>query len=222
MRVRVILLDYLRHDHTENALRTNTLRAKYPFDLIKIDMKGLSAAFNEGLKDSLDYDAVVFMANDIELPERWLADMVHYATHIPNTGTIGFHTVESLPNPKEVNGLKIWEVLCAFGDTLITKQAIDKVGFFNTDFDPYGTQDYDYSWRVSKVGLLNYYIPGEAIHVGHDVGNGTEYRKMKDESLARAHAKANHWFQWYEKNGVYLPYDQEEVIINKNQFYGEA
>jgi hypothetical protein len=50
-------------------------------------------------------------------------------------------------------------------------------------------QDRDYAERATIAGFTNYYIPElRSEHIGHDVGNNTEYRQMKDESLQCAQA----------------------------------
>jgi hypothetical protein len=47
-------------------------------------------------------------------------------------------------------------------------------------------QDSDYSFRLKQTGHLNYYLGGlTAEHIGHDVGQDTPYRKMKDEGLSK-------------------------------------
>ena len=118
------------------------------------------------------------------------------------------HTVEGLPAPTEVNGLKIWETI-PFGNVLITKQAIDKVGYFNLDLDPYSVNDRDYWMRCELAGLRSYYIPGSAEHLGNDVGQTTDYRKMKDESLNLLWRKGEQWLEYYKNTGnYYLGYEQ--------------
>lgn len=184
---------------------------------------GVSGGLNQGIFSAKNYDAVVTLANDILMPENWLSEMVRYAQGIPETGTVGIHCVESIGATTMVHGLPVQRWAVAFGNVLIPMGVINKIGYFNTDFDPYSVQDADFAYRAEKAGFIHYYIPGmKSEHIGHDVGNGTEYRKMKDESLAKAAQKSLQWKGWYKNNGVYLPYDQEEVILNKNQFYGEA
>jgi hypothetical protein len=74
-----------------------------------------------------------------------------------------------------------------FGNNFFTRELIDTIGGYNTEYDPYGMQDRDYAERATIAGFTNYYLPElRSEHIGHDVGNGTEYRLMKDESLARA------------------------------------
>ena len=206
MKVAVIFLDYgERRTHTAKVLaRLN--QADYHFDLKIVDRKGIAAALNEGISSMPGYDYYAICANDILLPKGWLRQMVETAERLPNTGIVGIHCVESLPDVDE-NGVRpTW---CPFGDWLISKAVIDKIGYFNTEHDPYGMQDSDYGYRATKAGFYNYYIPNlKAEHIGHDVGNGTPYRAMKDESLARA---GQVYFEGVERynqtNNLYLPYN---------------
>ena len=205
--VTIILLDYLRHEHTHRVKDVNLNNAGYEFELIEVDMKGISAAINYGISQAIG--DVVTMANDILMPDNWLKDMVHYSTSIEDSAMVGMHTVEGLPEPTEVNGLKIWET-CPFGNVLITKKAIDKVGYFNLALDPYSVNDKDYYYRCHLAGLKNYYIPGTANHIGGDVGNGTDYRKFKDESLNSLWRRGEEFYNYYLSTGnIYLGYEQK-------------
>lgn len=187
MKVRVILLDYLRHQFTDQVKKHNTSNAGYDFDLLQIDMKGISKALNFGIKQSLDYDAIVTMANDILMPNNWLARMVEAAKFIPNTGMCGIHCVEGLGNTETINGITIHPNFTAFGNVLIPMCAIRIVGGFNEDYFPYGMDDYDMAYRLNKTGHINYYLHGmKSEHLGHDVGQPSDYRAMKDEGLSKA------------------------------------
>jgi hypothetical protein len=200
----IILLDYLRHDFTQRVKDVNLQNAGADFELVTVDMKGVSAAINEGIHQAVG--DVVTMANDILMPKNWLVDMLHYKTNIPNSAMIGMHTVEGLPALTELNGFPIWEC-CPFGNVLITKQAIDKVGYFNLALDPYSTNDADYWFRCQLAGLRSYYIPGTAEHIGNDVGQQTYYRKMKDDGLKQDKGKI--WIDYYKNTGnIYLDYTQ--------------
>ncbi len=180
------------------------IKKAYPFRKVFrfFENKGISAAINKGIALSRGYDAIVTLANDILMPDGWLLNMVHYALKIPNTGMVGIHCVESLPHLSESG---IYEVHTPFGNTLITRQALDKVGKFNTDFDPYGQQDADYGFRLNKTGFINYYIPGfKSEHIGHDVGQNSEYRRMKDAGLQKSNAAWNRAQEHYERNQSYF------------------
>lgn len=217
MKVAIIFLDYMRHDHTPAALK-NLTNAGHPFDLFTIDVKGVARAINDGIYRSAFagcvkqcvqnyyYDAVVTMANDITMPDGWLKSMVH-AMIYDNAGIIGIHTVEALPE-KDINGMH--PTFMPFGNVLITRDVIAKIGFFNEDHDPYGMQDSDYGYRATKAGFYNFYLPNmKAEHIGHDVGDTSEYRKMKDAGLAIAGEKYTKWCDHYDKTGnYYLPFNQ--------------
>jgi GT2 family glycosyltransferase len=204
MKVAILLLAQNRHDLTQRVINHNfynsgynadcflidngsdTLRVfDYPFKdcNFSIEKRGIAAGVNAGLRMTENYDAVCLLANDILLPENWLSKFVLYAQRIENTGIIGIHCVEELP--PIVDG--VHKTHTPFGDNFITRQLIDKIGGYNQDYDPYGMQDRDYGERATITGFTNYYLPDmRSEHIGHDVGNGTEYRRMKDESLARA------------------------------------
>lgn len=186
MKVAILFLDYQRHQYSEAALQS-IAKSGYPFDLFTINRKGIAAALNDGIDKTRQYDAVVFCANDIQMPENWLSEMVRYAEQIPESGMIGFHTVEHLPEMTFVNGLPIHQIFTAFGNVMMPRKAIDTIGYYNEAHDPYGMQDADYAYRLNKTGFINYYIPNlKAIHIGNDVGEKSDYRLMKDEGLAKA------------------------------------
>lgn len=204
MKVNVIFLDYLRKTHSQRTKNHNFGNAGYPFDFIEVDMKGISAAINYGIDNSKGYDAIVVMANDILLPNNWLFRMVEAATLIPDTGMAGIHCVEGHGELKNINTVNVRIVACAFGSVLHPMKAVRKVGYYNTDFDPYSFNDADYAYRLNCSGFINYYIEGlQAEHIGHDVGDGTEYRKMKDESLKSLMPKWTEVTTKYNESGNY-------------------
>jgi GT2 family glycosyltransferase len=214
MKVCILLLDYMRHDFTQQVKDVNLNNSYYPFSLITIDRKGIAAALNEGIEKARGHDAIVTMANDILMPPAWLALMVRAAEAIPNTGMCGIHTVEGIEPAEIVNGVVIHKSYTAFGNVLIPFKAIEKVGGFNTEYDPYGMQDADYAHRLLKTGHINYYLHDmRAEHIGHDVGNGTEYRKMKDDGLNLAGEKWNRLTKLYDET--------ENYIIDMKQAEGE-
>ncbi len=211
MKIACIFITCNRLDLTLQCIKQNFYNSGYDADVIWIDNnsdpkfketiskaynftqsfsfsenKGISHAINKGIELASGYDAVVTLANDILMPDNWLKAMVEAATRIQNTGMAGIHCVEGLGSLNELN---VHPTFTAFGNVLIPRKAIDTIGFFNTDYDPYGTQDADYAYRLNATGFINYYLPYlRSTHIGHDVGNGTAYRRMKDESLNKAAA----------------------------------
>ena len=206
MKVKIIFLDYQRHDFTSKVLGNNIDNANFPFELEKIDMFGISKAINYGIEQSKGFDAIVSVANDILMPYNWLLRMVQASLAIENTGMCGIHTVEGISEMKVVNGIPIHIQEASFGNVLIPMKAIERVGKFNEAFDPYGMQDRDYSYRLQQTGHLNYYLHDlRAEHIGHDVGQDTPYRKMKDEGLSKCdEIWARETKRYLETNNYYL------------------
>lgn len=205
MNINIILLDYHRHQFTEQVKQRNFNNAGHPFDYTVIDMCGIAAALNAGIKQSLHYDAVVTMANDILMPDNWLKAMVLAAVSIPNTGMCGIHCVEGLGDTETINGVTVHPSYTSFGNVLIPMEAIRKVGMFNEDYDPYGMQDADFALRLNNSGFVNYYLHGlKSEHIGHDVGQPSDYRRMKDEGLSVSGAKWEYWNKHYAENGYTL------------------
>ena len=203
MRVAVIFLDYARHEHTARTIES-LHNAGYPFDMFTIQKKGIASALNEGLDKAWNYDAVVTCANDILMPNNWLRTMIGYISDIPNTGMCGIHCVEGAGSPENINGVLVNRTPVAFGNVIIPATAFREVGYFSEEFDPYGMQDTDYGYRLSKIGFVNYYIPSiTSNHIGHDVGQETDYRKMKDEGLNKAQAVWEKLTTWYDSTNNY-------------------
>lgn len=208
MKVLIIFLDYHRHDFTEQVKKQNLNNAGHPFTIVNVNEKGIAKAINYGIKfaRALKVDSIVTMANDILMPDNWLANLVRHAEAIPNTGMAGIHCVEGLPELTEINGIKVHQTYTAFGNVLIPMKAVEAVGVFNEDYDPYGMQDADYAHRLNLSGFVNYYIQSKERqeHIGHDVGQETEYRKMKDEGLSLAGDKWGKWDKHYRETGNYI------------------
>jgi len=174
-------------------------------------MKGISKAINHGIFQSRNYDAIVTMANDILMPNDWLGRMVQAMNTIPNSGMIGIHTVEGITEPVNINGIQVHLQDAVFGNVLIPMEAINKIGYFSEAYDPYGMQDRDYSYRLHMTGHLNYYLSGlRAEHIGHDVGQDTPYRKMKDEGLSRCD------YLWAEQTKKYQ--DENNYTIFQSEY----
>jgi len=217
MKVAVIFLDYMRKTFSNEVLSHNTANAGHPFELHIIERLGLAAAFNEGLVKAAGADAFVFMANDITLPDNWLAEMVRHCQAIPKTGVIGIHTVEHLPALLNHYPLPIHVCFCPYGDQFIPAEVVRRIGGYNEDYDPYGMQDSDFALRAELAGFVNYYLPNmKANHVGHDVGQNSDYRRMKDEGLNQSAHKWSYWNDHYKTTGNLAHFTIEMV-----QFYGE-
>ena len=205
MNIAVLLLTQNRNDLTQRIIDQNFFNSGYDADCYLIDngseqvnfkypftgydlsktKRGIGAGVNAGFKIAKQYDGVCLLANDILLPQNWLSNWVMFAKRVSKTGIIGIHCVEELP--PLVDG--VHKTHTPFGDNFITRELIDAIGGYNEAYDPYGMQDRDFAERATIAGFTNYYLPDlKSEHIGHDVGNGTEYRAMKDASLQRAQA----------------------------------
>ena len=204
MNIAVILLTLNRNDLTKRVIDQNFKNSGYNADCYLVDngsdqvpyelydwancnvstkKRGIAAGVNAGLKMTKGYDGVCILANDILLPTNWLQNWVMFSQRVSKTGIIGIHCVEELPPLQD----GVHKTHTPFGNNFLTRELIDTIGGYNIEYDPYGMQDRDYAERATIAGFTNYYIPDlRSEHIGHDVGNGTEYRAMKDESLQRA------------------------------------
>lgn len=196
------------------------IKAAYPFTgSFRFDEnKGIAAALNKGielikefepirfglqfeeLSGALNYDAIMTLANDILMPQGWLRVLCQWVEKIPNTGMAGIHCVEGLP---DITALGVHEVFTPFGNALIPMGVIEKIGGFNTAFDPYGMQDSDYAHRLHIAGgFVNYYVPGlKSEHIGHDMDILSDYREMKNEGLKKAPVILEKALKKYNKSG---------------------
>jgi GT2 family glycosyltransferase len=157
--------------------------------------EGVSRAFNQLMNRAMG-DYICLIGNDIKLPTGWLDAMVAYAEVVPNSGIIGIKCTAELP-PLTVKKDHFAYNRAAhyldakydkvFGTMLFSRKVLSTVGGFHEGFHPYGLEDSDFNNRVNLAGFQSLYLPEAAWwsnHIGSDVGNGTDYRKMKDESLS--------------------------------------
>lgn len=204
MNVLVAILDYGRDKFTHQVIEHNTRNANYPFMSTIISVRGISKAINLAFNLSERYDAVFTMSNDILMPLGWLSKAVDAAKRIPHSGVIALHCVEKKHDPALINDVLVYPGEVVFGNALYPKRLIESVGHFNEDYDPYGMQDSDYCHRAWNNGFINYYLDiHTSEHIGHDVGEDTPYRKMKDEGLMKCPDKWMKWTHHYKMNQDY-------------------
>lgn len=150
---------------------------------------------NEGIGHSLNQlylrakgDVICCLGNDIEMPDDWLNSSKRLL-QLPNIGIVGFdwghgHT----PPITEKHGIKAgWlnsQLNRVFGSWLMNRSLIEHMGFFHEGYGPYGIEDSDFNERVNRSGYDSCYHPGlKSRHLVQDVGQNSDYRKMKDASL---------------------------------------
>lgn len=91
------------------------------------------------------------------------------------------------------------------GIKFFSRQVFNKVGYFWSEFSPYGNEDVEFNRRCRLAGLTNYYLGGgdRAQHMGHDVGEQSPYRQMKWDSLKRASDVLTKRFEFFDAGGTY-------------------
>ena len=140
---------------------------------------------------SNDYDLFCLLDNDIEIRRNnWLKELVETYEAIPKSGVTGIHS-EGLghdPYPAQVvDGITVHPYIDTFGTRLFSKNVLDTVGYFYEGYGLYGLIDNEYNCRAHYLGFLNYYLSGPSgKHQGPDVGEDSDYRRMKDASMLQA------------------------------------
>lgn len=211
MKVSLILLTIDRYEMTRKVLSTILPNAGYEYELLVCDngskdhrvidyIKSLNPAVhilhdeNKGMQYSQNLlltkatgDYLCFIGNDIMLPNGWLKELVVMNQNIPDSGISGIWCVMHKPDITVVNGNKIRQNESVFGTMFFNRAWFEKVGYVCEYFSPYGMDDSEYSFRSTRLGFRNYYLANKfSQHIGHDVGENSEYRKMKDLALSKA------------------------------------
>ncbi len=209
--ISILLLSWDRHDMLVKTLTDNLAKCNYPFELLICDQgsqdprviqflesknpvyfrknsrnEGIGHSFNQlYLRSSGEY--IALMSNDIEWPDNWGAMMVEWLNKVPNAGLCGFEWWPWLMPPitKKFGYDAHWLVADknrVYGPLMFKRVVPDQVGLFPEHFGPYG-EDFHFNERINRAGFNSFYIPGiKAKHIGNDVGEQSEYRKMKDKS----------------------------------------
>jgi GT2 family glycosyltransferase len=154
--------------------------------------EGVGRAFNQlFLRSTGEY--ICLLGNDILLPPNWAKTMIAYLDNIPNPGICGIDWGHSgmPPIDRKFGVVAHWltPVLDkVFGVCMFKRHLIEELGFFCDAFYPYGLEDSDFNNRVNLAGFNSFYVPNTILksnHIVHDVGEDSDYRRMKDESLTR-------------------------------------
>jgi GT2 family glycosyltransferase len=158
--------------------------------------EGVGRAFNQLLVRCTG-DFICLMGTDIKMQPGWLEELLKYADAVPNAGIIGIKCTAQIPEmttrqdkygrPCHAHYLdaKFDKV---FGTMFFSRHVLETVGGFHEGFHPYGFEDSCLNNRVNLAGFTSLYVPGSAwqsTHIGEDCADKSDYRRMKDESLAR-------------------------------------
>lgn len=166
--------------------------------------KGIAAMYNQLiLRAKGDYFCII--DPDILLPRDWLKNLEDYAIRIPRTGVSGIHCVEKLWPLQNIDNVMV-HYGSVFGTKFFTRQTIEKIGYYNEEYFPYGFEDADFGERARRAGLVTYYIPGYVSeHLGADTHLQNNYRQMKNNSITENFPKYTANLQKYARNeGLYI------------------
>ena len=144
---------------------------------VAVNTEGISNALNDGidLMKEGGYDSMAFLANDIQMPLNWLQMMQEAIQTYPAAGIVAIPVDQPVTHVSNQLIISNW---------LMSKDTIDRVGYFNESMFPYGPIDLDYCERCHALGINTYYVVGPvAHHIGfHAVGN--EYGWDKAQLVA--------------------------------------
>lgn len=179
----------------------------------EIENLGIAPAYNTLMRVGYDmgYDYVMTMANDILEPDNWLRSRIEAAEKVDNTAVVaipcnGAHRYSRA----NINGIDI-EQGQVIGNYLITRKALETVGYWTTKYGIYGPIDLDYCDRIHKAGLRAYYLSGlHSEHLGTWQKEGdSEYQARKKESLNASWQKYTQQKEKYARGeDLYFPWPQ--------------
>jgi len=152
--------------------------------------KALNAMIRQAYKQGYDY--FMTMANDILEPENWLRDRVGAAQKIENTAVVAIppsHTGVTRYKREGISGIKI-DNGQVIGNWLITRLAVEKIGYYNESYGNYAPLDLDYCDRCAFAKLKTYYLSDmTANHIGDPAQNPKDYQEAKEQSLRESWPK---------------------------------
>ena len=164
-------------------------REKATVHLVEPVNIGVAKGFNKLFKQATG-DFICTVGNDIIPTKNWLRDLVEYNQKIKDSGVGAIHCVLDKGRFNEDVGIYTTQAGLVYGISLFHKSLLKKIGGYNEDLSTYGYEDSEFCYRCITAGLLNYYVPMQSsVHIGHDVGGDSEYRKNKDLQLQAAHVK---------------------------------
>jgi GT2 family glycosyltransferase len=246
----VIVVDNASTDDSVAAVR-----AKYPEVIVVENDRNYGApeGKNIGLRKSLETDMdVVFMVdNDIVVARDSLTQLMDVLEKHPDAGTVGSKMYDySKPDillsagglidftenvtrgrgdcEKDIGKFEIVEeVDYLWGGAMIaTRDVLQKVGLFDTDYLGYWFEDSDYSVRVRKAGFRVYFCgPSKVWHRPHKTVEQFSFRKKYLATrnairFMKKHAKAHQWAKYLIFAIGGLPYAAVRDLILRKSMMG--
>lgn len=210
-----IIIDNGSVDGTVDFL--NQLKENKPniYLILNETNKGIARARNQALKkaDELKTEWFVTVDNDVLLPDRWLSKCIDILKANPKYASIGV-SFEPVQYPLVCeNG---YEFECkpqgnlGTACTVFHKKLHGLIGFYCTEYGPYGEEDADYHFRARVLGLKLGYLKEHGKHIGEGEHDQGEYREFKDEcrkqNLALFHKNCRMYST--KQKPIYIPYSE--------------
>lgn len=163
-----------------DIIHKNLENAGMPFNVKFINKEGISNAMNEGLDYAFEYDAIAYLANDIEEPVNWLVKKAEALRTYPEAGIVASSLDREVTHQESDFIISNW---------LISSKVVDAIGLFNEEYFPYGAVDLEYCQRTWLAGYKTYYVMScKANHIGSHA-SGNEYGYNKEEMVNKYWAK---------------------------------
>jgi len=149
--------------------------------------------------------------NDVEMPQGWLKEAISIMQVNAAFGAIGVN-MEDSPYPIiDLNGKAFQEKPQGNLGTacmVFNKKLHKLLGYFNTEYGPYGEEDADFGMRVRVLGYKMGYIKEMGNHFGSGENDQGEYREFKDACHAKnlAKFKENCRLYYSKIKSYYIPF----------------
>lgn len=144
---------------------------------------GVSKGFNKLFKESSG-KYICTVGNDISVQNNWLKDLISYQEKIKNSGISAIYCL--LDKGKYNSNLNVYipQSGLVYGNAIWNRNLFEKIGYFDENLSGYGCEDSQYCYRAFATGHINYYVPNQySTHLGEDLNEDSEYRKLKDTNL---------------------------------------
>lgn len=190
----LIIVDNGSKDGTIDFLKDYKLKNLHL--ILNEENKGIAIGRNQALKKAVELktDWYCTVDNDIEVPDGWLTECIDILRANRAFGMIGVN-MENVEYPlKTVNDFTFQVkprgnlgTACMVFPSYIQKM----IGYFNTEYGPYGEEDADFGMRVRVLGMQMGYISRMGVHLGEGEQDVGEYREYKTECHKRNLKKFN-------------------------------
>lgn len=152
---------------------------------------GVAKGYNRGHALATG-DAICIIGVDRLMPDGWLAAFKEWLEAVPGVACMYYRNIRDFTSSENrwrgdqqmINNHLVQPCL-TLGARILLRETWLKVGFYREDLGLYGLEDTEWGERAIARGIFSYVIPGYITDhsIGDDVGDTSEYRKMKWREL---------------------------------------